>query len=125
MRKALIFATAAVLISAIQQFAAAAPVETDVVLKCVYPGQLHIGEKSFDMKFMVAIRGKTATVSAPLFAPGPRGPLDVEETPSHFVVKLKGQGGSMIIDRIDGSLVDMTEGASPMFGSCTPVDQKF
>ena len=87
----------------------------------------HIGEKYFDWKFVVAIRGKTATMSVPLFALGPGSPLDVEETPSRFVIKLKAPGGSMIIDRTDGTLMEkpVAEGASPMFGSCTQVDQKF
>jgi hypothetical protein len=131
MGKALIFATAAALIisgRAIQQFATAAPVGTDVVLQCVCPGALKMGEKSFDWKLMIAIRGKTATMTMPLFPTlTPSGSLEAEETPSHFIIKLQSHGGRIILNRIDGAVI-MTfseDDKNPVFGSCTPVDQKF
>jgi hypothetical protein len=131
MRKALIFLTAATLMisgPAIQQFATAAPVGTDVVLRCVYPGALKVKEKSFDFTEMIAIRGGAATVTMPLFPTlTPSSSLEVEETPSHFIIKLLSQGGRMIINRIDGGVI-MTftkDDPNPVFGTCTPVDQKF
>jgi hypothetical protein len=133
MRKALIFVTAAALMtsgSAIQQFATAASVGTDVVLRCVYPGALKVKEKSFDFTEMIAIRGGAATVTMPLFPSlTPSGSLGVEETPSHFIIKLlsPSKGGRMIINRIDGGVI-MTftkDDQNPVFGTCTPVDQKF
>jgi hypothetical protein len=131
MRNALIFATAAALMisgPAIQQFATAAPVGTDVVLQCVYPGALKVEEKSFDFKMMIAIRGRTATMTMPLFPTlGPSGSLEAEETPSHFIIKLQSQGGSVIINRTDGAVImTLTEDdKTPVFGTCTPVDRKF